>query len=339
MSAGLDATVGVVVRIFGQTLIPCNLPPYSKSVELWKAPKTVEIVTGNNQIGTSGQPLTAPLRVIVKDNLENPLAGVPVHFIVTQGGGSLTPEDPLTNLSGNAETVWTLGSQAGTQVVNAAIKNANGQTIQAVDFDATTEKSCPGMPTVTYEGKTYNTIQIGTQCWFKENLNVGVMIDSLQDQTNNGIKEKYCYLNLQSNCDIYGGLYQWNEMMQYVTTEGIQGICPTGWHLPTDIEWTVLINYLGGESLAGGKLKESGTSHWLSPNTDATNETGFTALPGGTRRHYGSFYAPGFFGDLYTSTQGDLGSAFYYTMNNTSGNAKRISGTMDDGNSVRCIRD
>jgi len=84
------------------------------------------------------------------------------------------------------------------------------------------------------DGKTYNTVLIGTQCWMRENLNIGTRIDGSQNQTDNGTIEKYCYDDLESNCDIYGGLYQWDEAMQYVTTQGVQGICPAGWHLPTD---------------------------------------------------------------------------------------------------------
>ncbi|MBK7631804.1 MAG: hypothetical protein IPJ23_14080 [Ignavibacteriales bacterium] len=85
---------------------------------------------------------------------------------------------------------------------------------------------------IIYEGKTYGTVLIGTQCWMKENLNVGTMIQGNSNQSNNGVKEKYCYNNDTANCSIYGGLYQWNEAMQYVTTEGARGICPEGW-IPT----------------------------------------------------------------------------------------------------------
>ena len=138
---------------------------------------------------------------------------------------------------------------------------------------------CPGIPNVVYGGQTYNTVLIGSQCWMKENLNIGTTINA-QDQTNNGIIEKYCYNNLQSNCDIYGGLYQWNEMMQYVTTEGTQGICPSGWHIPSESDWNTLITGLGGGSVAGGKMKKIGYS-WAQPNAGATNSSGFTGLPGG----------------------------------------------------------
>jgi uncharacterized protein (TIGR02145 family) len=131
------------------------------------------------------------------------------------------------------------------------------------------------------DGQSYTTVQIGDQCWMAENINIGSMISVDQSMTNNGIIEKYCYNNSYGNCMNYGGLYDWNEMMQYTTQEGIQGICPAGWHIPSDSEYTILIDYLGGESIAGGKMKESGTTHWNTPNTGATNESGFSAFGGG----------------------------------------------------------
>ncbi|MEA3479507.1 MAG: FISUMP domain-containing protein [Bacteroidota bacterium] len=99
---------------------------------------------------------------------------------------------------------------------------------------------CTGTPTVNYEGQVYNTVQIFNQCWLKENLNVGTMIQGTEEMTNNGIVEKYCYLNFTSYCEMYGGLYQWHEMMGYDTISGSQGICPTGWHIPSDEECKVL---------------------------------------------------------------------------------------------------
>ena len=142
------------------------------------------------------------------------------------------------------------------------------------------------------DGKEYKTIKIGNQWWLAENLNIGVFVEITNkgeihiDASNNGIIEKYCFLNNEANCDTFGGLYDWDEMMQYnPSDEGeigtTQGICPDGWHLPTHTEWTTLTDYLGGITVAGGKLKEAGTRFWNTPNNNATNESGFTALPGG----------------------------------------------------------
>jgi len=130
-------------------------------------------------------------------------------------------------------------------------------------------------------------VRIGTQVWMGENENVGTRIDGSKDQTDNGITEKYCYNDGEYYCDTYGGLYQWNEMMKYNLAEDTsqmvgttQGICPQGWHIPTDKEWRSLCSYVGED---GGKLKETGTVHWASPNVGATNESGFSGLPGGVR--------------------------------------------------------
>ncbi len=151
------------------------------------------------------------------------------------------------------------------------------------------------------DGQSYNTVQIGTQCWMAENLNIGLSIYAGNDQTNNGIIEKYCHTI--SNCDIYGGLYQWNEMMQYTTIAGLQGICPEGWHLPTNSDWDILSDYLGGTYEAGGKMKETGTTHWNSPNTGATNSSGFTGYGGGYRSTNSYFYAFKNTGFFWTSNQ------------------------------------
>ena len=203
---------------------------------------------------------------------------------------------------------------------------------------------CPNIPTFVYEGKTYNTVQIGTQCWLKENLNVGTRINGSETQTNNGIKEKYCYADLESNCDIYGGLYQWDEAMQYTTTPGLQGICPAGWHLPTDVEWTTLTIFLGGESAAGGKLKstgtiEVGTGLWYSPNTGATNESGFTVVPAGNRVANGTSVNIGYNDYLWSSTTTPSVFAWLRTIYFDESSLGRANGLKKYGLSVRCLKD
>ncbi len=142
---------------------------------------------------------------------------------------------------------------------------------------------CPGLPSFEYGGQTYSTVQIGTQCWMAENLNIGTMINGTAEQSNNEEIEKFCYEDDSLNCEVYGGLYEWREMMQYVTDTAVQGICPLGWYIPTEYDWEILYEYLGGGTIAGGKLKETETLHWTSPNNGATNVSGFTALPGGLR--------------------------------------------------------
>ena len=208
------------------------------------------------------------------------------------------------------------------------------------------------------DSQSYTTIQIGTQCWFAENLNIGTMINSTNggtnsngEQTNNSVIEKYCFNNNTSNeCDTYGGLYQWNEMMQYVTTSGTQGICPTGWHLPTDIEWMILEeevesttgvnwNTTGWRgSDVGGNLKESGTTHWVSNNTGATNTSGFTGLPGGIRLTNSSFINLTTHSFHWTSNENGS-DTWYRSLHNNFTTIDRTYHDKDYGLSVRCLKD
>jgi uncharacterized protein (TIGR02145 family) len=130
----------------------------------------------------------------------------------------------------------------------------------------------------------YEVVRIGTQTWMAENLNVGNMISGGIEQTNYQDIKKYCYNNDDRYCKIFGGLYQWPEMMQGAKSDSgntgtTRGICPVGWHVPTIKEWNTLLSYLD-ETVAGIKLKEAGITHWKAGNV-ATNESGFTALPGG----------------------------------------------------------
>jgi uncharacterized protein (TIGR02145 family) len=208
------------------------------------------------------------------------------------------------------------------------------------------------------DGKIYSTVLIGTQCWMAENLNIGTMINSTTggyEQTDNGIIENYCYNNDVANCAIYGGLYEWSEAVQYITTEDAQGICPTGWHLPTDnefkiLEGTVDSQYPVGDPVwdeegyrgldAGGNLKETGTTHWWSPNTGATNESGFTCLPGGYRSSDdGIFDYLGSHNYFWSSSQNDdystWGRGIYYS----DAIVDRFTTDKGNGLSVRCLKD
>ena len=148
------------------------------------------------------------------------------------------------------------------------------------------------------DGNYYGAVTIGTQTWLSENLNTGKMVPFMGGPVywgDNGVIEKYCIHNDDENCNDYGGAYPRLEMMDYPeegdTTGIVQGICPAGWHIPSLDEWSTLIEYVGGESVAGGMLKdtgtiEDGTGFWFAPNTGATNQYGFTALPGGSPYRY-----------------------------------------------------
>ena len=150
------------------------------------------------------------------------------------------------------------------------------------------------------------TVSICDQVWMKKNLDVdhyrnGDPIPQVTDPTQwaNLTTGAWCYYNNDpANRTTYGKIYNW-----YAVNDS-RGLAPVGWHIPTDAEWTELENCLGGESVAGGKMKETGTTHWLSPNTGATNESGFTALPGGSRSYMnGLYYEIGQSGAWWSSTE------------------------------------
>ena len=192
------------------------------------------------------------------------------------------------------------------------------------------------------DGNSYKALHIGTQIWMNRNLNTSRYNDgtSIPNITVNEIWGKlttdaFCnYENNPSYSDIYGKLYNW-----FAVNTG--KLCPAGWHVPSDEEWTTLTNYLGGHDVAGGKMKEAGTTHWLSPNTGATNGSGFTALPGGCRSSYnGSYEFLGSLGLWWTTTiseysaDGARNILLSYNLNT----AVRDHNYKTLGISVRCVK-
>lgn len=146
-------------------------------------------------------------------------------------------------------------------------------------------------------------------------------------------KYQWSYGGNEGNVATYGRLYTW-----YAMTDS-RGVCPMGWRLPSDTEWTVLTAYLGGESVAGGKLKETGIHHWFSPNTAATNESGFTAVPGGYRFSSGAFGFIGSSGSWWSSTEYYTYYAYYRLMSCSTSNVYSYGDYKLFGFSVRCLRD
>jgi uncharacterized protein (TIGR02145 family) len=189
--------------------------------------------------------------------------------------------------------------------------------------------SCPGTPSVDYEGKIYNTVQIGNQCWLKKNLDVGTMIQGIDSSKNNGIIEKYCYNNDINNCNTYGALYQWNEAMQYSTAPGTRGICPFGWHVPTIVEFQTLSTTVGGD---GNALKEIGQG---TGGGAGINTSGFTALLTGYRWYTGGFTSLSYTLGYWSSSA--LALALY--LHNNDGVINIYTTHSEAGFSVRCVKD
>ena len=190
-------------------------------------------------------------------------------------------------------------------------------TSQTYTFQFAYNIPCPGTPTLDYGGKVYNTVQIFSQCWLKENLNVGTMIPGNIEMQDNDTIEKYCYDELPPNCDDYGGLYQWDEMMQYELVQSSQGICPREWHIPTDEEWKILTGSIDSQYGIGdyewdvgiltgydAGLHLKSQDGWLNGG-NGTDLYGFTALPNGVRWWYINFSGVRGMSSFWTSTEYD----------------------------------
>jgi len=191
------------------------------------------------------------------------------------------------------------------------------------------------------DGNLYPVITIGAQVWMAENLKVThynngesiVYIDDgdLWSRQNKGA---YCVFDsVYSNKKTYGLLYNWYAVIDK------RNICPENWHVPSDGEWTILTDFLGGDITAGGKLKEKGFKHWKRPNSNATNESEFTALPGGFRNYDGIFYDMGYYGFWWTSTKEGSSVAWGRGMYYFYGDVNRDNNEVTNGFSVRCLKD
>jgi uncharacterized protein (TIGR02145 family) len=191
------------------------------------------------------------------------------------------------------------------------------------------------------DNNNYSVVKIGTQTWMAENLKVtkyrdGTTIPNVTDNITwvNLTTGAYCdYFNTPGYSIIYGKLYN------FFTVVDSRNLCPTGWHVPSDAEWTTLTTYLGGDAVAGDKLKETGLTHFLTQNKTATNETGFTALPAGTRTDNGPYILLGEFGSWWNSNEYNTTKALYCSVGNSvpivgRGNIDKIRGI-----SVRCLQD
>lgn len=256
----------------------------------------------------------------------------------------------VSQVSGNSGLV--MPGQNRHIIWNAGVEFPEGFYHETMKVKVVAEENslqCGGVITDARDGKQYQTVQIGTQCWMAQNLNIGTRINGTTNQTQNGTIEKYCYDDTESNCDEYGGLYQWNEMMNYLSTEATQGICPDGWHLPSEDEWCILTTYIdttvdcatfgSSGTDVGGKMKETDTTHWFSPNEGATNSSGFTALPGGYGIDYDTFFNLGNIGYFWSSTLNDASTSWSRLLFSSYVTVFKLNMNKSYGHSVRCVKD
>ena len=210
-----------------------------------------------------------------------------------------------------------------------------------INVTISTSNGCGSDTTVTdIDGNVYQTVSIGTQCWMKENLKVSKyrngdpiptnLTDAAWSAATTGAYA--IYNNDAANNTTYGKLYNW-----YAVADS-RNLCPTGWHVPSDGEWTTLENYLGGSSVAGGKLKSTSTL-WNAPNSNATNESGFSGLPGGYRYYNGSYYDIGDYGGWWSATEYSSPNAWGRYLFYNLGYSARNYYDKQGGFSVRCLRD
>lgn len=256
----------------------------------------------------------------------------------TDGSGTGTFISSLTGLSSNTTYYYRAyaASSAGTGYGNVLSFRTYYGTLTDID------------------GNVYNTVSIGTQIWMAENLKTTRYLDgsSITLVTDNNAwgtmsttNKSYCYYdNSATNADIYGYLYSWAAAMNgagstNANPSGVTGVCPLGWHLPSNAEWNQLISILGGSAVAGGKMKEAGTTHWSSPNTGADNSSSFSALPGGYRDgDYGPFDYIGSSGQWWSTSKNDTNLAVIFLLHCASIEIFHYDYFVRDGSSVRCVK-
>jgi uncharacterized protein (TIGR02145 family) len=252
--------------------------------------------------------------------------------------GTITNTGALIN-TGNL-TVNGNGTITGTLTTGAVTYpnslGTDGQTLTVSGTALTWKTSTAAVAAVFLP-----TIVIGTQQWMKENLDVltyrnGDVITQITNTTDwgNATTGAWCYYNNDpDNGAIYGKLYNW-----YAVNDS-RGLAPQGWHIPTDAEWTTLGTLLGGDAAAGGKMKTTGITRWTSPNTSATNESGFSGLPGGVRGYLGTFVSVGTDGYWWSATEYNSSFAWYRDLDYYDGYLDRSTSNKRGGLSVRCLRD
>jgi uncharacterized protein (TIGR02145 family) len=314
--------------------------------QLW-AQNTNPVVT-NVTFSISGTTVT-----VLYDVTDAEQSTVTISMQVSSDGGT-TWNYSYGSAGGDIGTVSGVSSVAAHKTITwtySGVYNPNFKIMILANDNTADGSPCVGTEKVYYEGGPnndgaayYNTIQIGTQCWLKENLNVGTKITGATTQTDNSTIEKYCYSNLDANCTTYGGLYQWAEAVAYtngatntsspnpVFSGNVQGICPTGWHIPTLVEQEALVasvsnNYESLKAIGQGSGSGAGT-----------NTSGFSGLLAGYWN--GSFVGLTTWTRFVSTTEiyaiGDYFVRLYGADNLNS----RVDGNnKTDGNSVRCLKD
>jgi uncharacterized protein (TIGR02145 family) len=276
--------------------------------------------------------------------------------ITADGGAAITARGVCWSTSANPTIALTTKTSngSGTGTFTSSLTGLTANTLYYVRAYATNSAGTAYGSQVSFtttnptdaDGNIYTTVTIGTQVWMKENLKVSKyrngdaiptnLTDAAWGATTSGAYA--IYNNDAAYNTTYGKLYNF-----YAVADS-RNLCPVGWHVPSDAEWTTLENFLGGQTIAGGKMKSTGTKQagtglWQAPNTEATNSSGFSGLPGGYRYYNGSYYTIGFGGYWWSSTEYSTALAWGRLLGSESGYSDRFNYNRHDGRSVRCLRD
>lgn len=314
---------------------------------------SIQLLSERNQTALTETELADPVEVLVKDINGNVFSGMDVHFTVTEG--SVSSNKVSTNKQGIASINWTLGESVGTQTLSIKAYQANGTTLSGAPITVTVTTKLAANTVTDIDGNIYDIVSIGNQVWMSENLKTtkypnGTEIPivpadfSWGELGDNGTDDAYCVFQstIYEHKNVF---YTWAAAMgdnvesssTYPTSN--QGVCPDNWHLPSEVEWKELVNFLDGPSVAGGKMKETGTNYWIGPNTGATNESGFSALPWGCRTSLGSFNAEGADGFFWSSTKFSETNAWNIVLSYHHVDVLYDNSYMSYGFSVKCVKD
>jgi len=284
---------------------------------------------------TWDNPLDIAYGTLLSDKQLNAVASVPGTFLYTPSLGSQLDAGENQELKVQFKPTDKNGFSTVTKTVLINVtEGSNAVFASTLEYGSVSDN----------DYNVYKTITIGTQTWMAENLRTtryrnGEDIPEVTVNTTWKNLTSGAYSNYENTTDLdkiatHGRLYNW------FAVSDTRNLAPEGWHVATDADWTTLVTYLGGSSVAGGKMKEVGNTHWNSPNTSATNTSGFTALPGGRREYTdGSFINTGFNGFWWTSSAYNPDYSWYRQINYDGAIVNAANFHKQYGFSVRCVKD
>ena len=329
----MESTLGFQIHVLSWDLANWN-------TELLNPPYEIEIASDSGQLnqvevttpnGSENWQMGSSETITWNDNISSN-----VEIELYRSGTLETTIISSTASDGTYSWSIPTGLTASSSYKVKIIDTANSSLYDYSDDNFTISSGAPTGTCTDSDGITYETIILGSQVWMAENLktthyNNGEPISTGWPSYDGAYA---VYDNDPSNAETYGNLYNWYAV------DDSRGVCPEGFHMPSDDEWQILIDYLGGYSVAGGKMKETGTAHWNSPNTGATNESGFTALPGGYRSSSSGYYSDmGDYGSFWSSTAINSNDALYRALHYLNPAVFRHNLNKRNGFSVRCLGD